>query len=67
MVADVKAGHKEKLFPAHFMGRKKEYYHLEKLSNLDKVPVSHGFKIAAFPIKVKNGSAGYVRAVAFVE
>ncbi|MGI6731541.1 MAG: cyclase family protein [Anaerovoracaceae bacterium] len=67
MVADVKAGHKENLFPAHFMSRKKEYYHIEKLANLDTVPVRHGFKVAAFPVKVKNGSAGAARVVAMVE
>lgn len=67
MVADTKAGNKKALFPAHFMGRKKEYYHLEKLANLDKVPVRHGFKICAFPVKVKGGTAGSVRAVAIVD
>lgn len=66
MVEDVKAGNKSALFPAHFAGRKKEYYHIEKLANLDKVPVKHGFKFCAFPIKVKGGTAGSVRAVAMV-
>ncbi len=67
MAEDVKAGKKNALFPAHFMGRKKEYYHIEKLANLDKVPVKHGFKFCAFPIKVRGGTAGLVRAVAMVE
>jgi kynurenine formamidase len=67
MVADVKEGNKSALFPAHFMGRKKEYYHIEKLANLDQIPVKHGFKFCAFPIKVKGGTAGSVRAVAMVE
>lgn len=67
MVEDVKSGNKSALFPAHFMGRKKEYYHIEKLANLDAVPVRHGFKFCAFPIKVKGGTAGSVRAVAMVE
>jgi len=66
MVEDVKAGHKEKLFPAHFVGRDKEYYHIEKLCNLETVPIRYGFKVSAFPIKVKNGSAGYCRVVAMV-
>lgn len=67
MAEDVRAGNKSALFPAHFAGRKKEYYHMEKLANLDKVPVKHGFKFCAFPIKVKGGTAGSVRAVAMVE
>lgn len=67
MVEDLKNGDKSALFPAHFVGRKKEYYHIEKLSNLDKVPVKHGFKVSAFPTKVKGGTAGSVRAVAIVE
>lgn len=67
MVEDVKAGNKKALFPAHFLGRKKEYYHIEKLANLDKIPVQYGFTFCAFPIKVKGGTAGYVRAVAMLE
>ncbi|MFS0823143.1 cyclase family protein [Bacillus sp. 1P02SD] len=67
MVESVKAGDKSALFPAHFLGRKKEYYHIEKLANLDKLPKRHGFKFCAFPTKVKGGTAGSVRAVAMIE
>ncbi|MEH7255239.1 cyclase family protein, partial [Neobacillus niacini] len=67
MVADVKAGNNKALFPAHFMGRKREYYHIEKLANLDSIPVRNGFKFCAFPTKVKGGTAGSVRAVAMIE
>jgi len=67
MVEDVKVGNKSALFPAHFVGRKKEYFHIEKLANLDKVPVRHGFTFCAFPIKVKDGTAGSVRAVAMID
>ncbi len=49
----------------HYVSYKKEYMHIEKLCNLDKVP-SHGFKVAAFPLKIKNGSGAWVRVVAFV-
>jgi len=54
------------LWPAHFYGRDKEYCHLERLANLDKIP-PYGFKIACFPIKVKDVGATWVRAVAFIE
>ena len=38
---------------------------LEWLTNLDQLPHS-GFLVYAFPIKVQNAGAGWVRAVAFV-
>ena len=42
------------------------YSHIEKLNNLDKLP-NYGFKVSAFPFKIKNGSAGFVRVVAIFE
>ncbi len=50
---------------AHFAGRKREFCVIEKLSNLDKLPAS-GFWVSCFPIKVKRGSGGWTRAVAFL-
>jgi len=55
------------LWPAHFYGRKKEYCHIERLTNLDKIPKPYGFKVACFPIKIKNASAAWIRAVAIIE
>lgn len=66
MIQDHKAGIPGSLWPAHFAGREKEYCHIEKLANLDKIPVPHGFKVSVFPINVPGGSAGWVRAVAIV-
>lgn len=40
---------------------------MEKLANLDKIPVSCGFKVACFPVKIEAASAGWVRPVAIVE
>lgn len=57
---------KSKLWPAHLVGRQREYCHIEKMVNLDRLPISFGFKVACFPIKVRSGSAGWVRAVAIV-
>jgi kynurenine formamidase len=54
------------LWPAHFYGREKEYCHVERLTNLDKIP-PYGCKVACFPIKVKGVGASWVRAVAFID
>ena len=54
------------LLPAHMVGRDREYCHIEKMANLDKIPVAYGFWVVCFPIKVERGSAGWVRAVALV-
>lgn len=55
------------IWPAHFAGIEKEYCHIEKLANLDKIPKPFGFKVAVFPIKIHKASAGWVRAVAIIE
>ncbi len=55
------------VWPAHFAAIEKEYCHIEKLANLDKIPKPFGFKVAVFPIKIHKASAAWVRAVAIVE
>ena len=45
---------KKCLWPAHFYGREKEYCHIERLTNLDKIPMNYGFKFCCFPIKIKR-------------
>ncbi|MDP2935105.1 MAG: cyclase family protein [Dehalococcoidia bacterium] len=67
MVAEFKAGVKDRLWAAHWVGREKEYLHIENLTNLDQIPRPYGFKVAAFPIKIERGSGGWVRAVAIIE
>lgn len=51
---------------AHLVGVNKEYCHMEQLTNLDRLPYS-GFKVAAFPLKLKGASAGPARVVAILE
>ena len=58
---------KNLLWGAHKVGIKKEYCHIEKLANLDKLPKPFGFKVACFPVKLKGGSAGMARVVAIFE
>lgn len=54
------------LYPAHFYGRKREFIHIERLANLDKLP-DYGFKVACFPVKIKNTGAAWSRVVAILE
>jgi kynurenine formamidase len=62
-----KTGNRALLWQAHYAGIKREYCHIEKLANLDKLPVPFGFKVACFPIKLTGGSAGWARVVAILE
>lgn len=60
------SGSKDIFWGAHFVGTQMEYCHIERLANLDALPVT-GFKVCAFPLKVRRGSAGPARVVAIVE
>lgn len=51
---------------AHYVGVDHEYCQIERLGNLDQLP-PRGFRICAFPLKVKNGSAGPARVVAILD
>jgi kynurenine formamidase len=62
-----RTGDKSLLWGAHFVGRDKEYCHIEKLANLDKLPRLSGFKVACFPVKLADGSAGWARVVGIIE
>ena len=52
-------------YPAHFYGRKREFIHIERLANLDKLP-DYGFKVICFPIRIKNTGAAWARVVAIL-
>jgi len=56
-----------RFWEGHFTGREKEYCHIENLANLDAIPQPYGFSVVVFPIKIKGGSAGWVRAVAILD
>jgi kynurenine formamidase len=53
-------------YPAHFYGRKKEFIHIERLANLEKLP-DFGFKIICFPIRIKDTGAAWARVVAVLD
>ena len=54
------------LWEGHRVGMERAYCHMEKLCNLEKLPVS-GFKVCCFPVKVKAASGGWTRCVAITE
>lgn len=54
------------IWEGHKAGRSRSYMHMEKLTNLDKLP-PYGFKVIAFPIKIEDASAGWVRPVAILD
>jgi kynurenine formamidase len=58
---------KNLVWGAHKAGIQKEYCHIEKLANLDKLPKPYGFKVACFPIKITGGSGAWARVVAIFE
>ncbi|MEK6728285.1 MAG: cyclase family protein [Candidatus Omnitrophota bacterium] len=52
-------------YPAHFYGRKREFIHIERLANLEKLP-DYGFKVICFPIRIKLTGAAWARVVAIL-
>lgn len=65
MVEALRAGRPEKFFPIHYHGREREFCLIEKM-DLRGLVWPHGFKIAAFPIKLEGCGAAWTRAVALV-
>jgi len=61
-----KTGNRKLIWEGHFAGIDGEYYQMEKLTNLDRLP-PHGFKVYCFPIKIVRAGAAWVRPVAVVE
>jgi kynurenine formamidase len=61
-----KTGDPKTFYPAHFYGRKKEFIHIERLANLEKLP-DFGFKIICFPVRIKNTGAAWARVVALLD
>jgi kynurenine formamidase len=59
-------GNKDVIWEGHRAGAEKAYCHLEKLTNLESLPL-FGFQVSCLPIKIKGASAGWSRVVAFLE
>ena len=58
---------RKQFWEAHRVMLEREYYHLENLTNLDRIPQPYGFKLSLFPVKWVNTTGAPVRAVAIVE
>jgi kynurenine formamidase len=58
---------KAKIWPCHFLGRRREYCHMERMGHLGDIPKPFGFKVACFPVLVKDAGAGWTRAVAIID
>ena len=54
------------IWEGHKAGRHIGYCHLEKLHNLEVLPGS-GFMVSCFPVKIRQASAGWTRAVAIID
>jgi len=62
-----KKGEVKELFPGHMVGRDKEYVHIEKMGNLEALPAATGYKVACFPVKARQATAGQTRVVAILD
>jgi kynurenine formamidase len=53
------------LWPSHFHGRKREFIHIERLTNLGALP-DEGFKVICFPVRIRQTGAAWARVVALL-
>lgn len=58
-------GNKDIIWEGHRAGREKAYCHIEKLTALEKLPVT-GFGVICLPVNIKGASAGWSRVVATI-
>ena len=61
-----KTNNRELFWETHLLGRSREHYHAEQLTNLAALP-PHGFKVCMFPMKLCGASGAPIRAVAILE
>ncbi|GAA0639124.1 cyclase family protein [Kutzneria viridogrisea] len=60
------SGDQSVLWPAHFLGREREYCQIERLANLSALP-STGFIVSCLPVRIVGAGAGWARAVAIMD
>lgn len=54
------------IWEGHKAGRDGIFLHIEKLTQLETLPAK-GFTVSCLPVKIRGGSAGWCRAVAFLD
>lgn len=57
---------KQYIWDAHYAHRDKEFYVVQQLTNLNRLP-THGFKVGFFPLNIVGASAAPARVVAFID
>ncbi len=62
----VETGDAGLIWEGHKASRDIGYCHMEKLTNLDRLP-PFGFKVCCFPVKIEAASAGWTRCVALLD
>ncbi|MGI8694477.1 MAG: cyclase family protein [Geodermatophilaceae bacterium] len=55
------------LWPAHMIGRTREYCQLERLANLAALPRPHSFTVSCLPVKITGAGAGWSRVVVLLD
>ncbi len=55
------------IWPSHFVGRRREFCHMERMGRLGAIPRPYGFTVSCFPVKVRDAGAGWCRAVAIID
>ncbi|MBA2248002.1 MAG: cyclase family protein [Chloroflexia bacterium] len=58
---------RKQFWEAHRVMLEREFYHLENLAHLDRIPTPFGFRLSLFPVKWVNTTGAPVRAVAIVD
>ena len=58
---------KSKIWPSHFLGRRREFCHMERLGNLGAIPKPFGFTVSCLPVKIRNAGAGWARVVVMID
>ncbi len=61
----LETGDRATLWPAHMIGRRRPYYQIERMRNLQELPAT-GYVVMALPVLIEGATAAWTRAVAFV-
>ncbi|MFL1429443.1 MULTISPECIES: cyclase family protein [unclassified Nocardiopsis] len=60
-------GDRDVLWPAHMLGREREYCQIERLANLGELDPRGRFTVVCLPVRIAGGDAGWSRTVALLD